>query len=279
MSNEAITWALAQPVKQSSAKFVLVVMANRADANLICWPSMADICAQTAQDRKTVQENIRRLREAGFIEDTGERKGSTKQVIVYRLKTPEIGPITTSDDYQCDQLSSADQWNKEDQKRNSSENGIGPNFPPKRPEIPYEEAQISHERGPKTGHGTHKEPSRKPKGNHKEEAQPFTRPDWIPEKAWNGYLDMRREKRKVPTARACELVVDELQKLRAAGHDVADVLNQSTRNGWTDVYAVKGQHPARASPNQPHSQERLNADNEQAKRLLFGKKPSEVIDV
>ena len=66
-------------------------------------------------------------------------------------------------------------------------------------------------------------------------------PDWLPAEAWAGYLAMRKRKasRAPFTDRARALVLAELQRLRADGHDVAGVLDQSVRNGWTDVYPVK----------------------------------------
>lgn len=87
MSVEAITWALKQPIKHSSAKFVLVVLANCASAaNNQAYPSVAYLCESTSQNRKTVIENLRRLIEAGYVEDTGDRRGTTSQIVVYRLR-------------------------------------------------------------------------------------------------------------------------------------------------------------------------------------------------
>ncbi|WP_426148748.1 helix-turn-helix domain-containing protein [Polaromonas sp. DSR2-3-2] len=131
MSISALTWALNEPIKQSSMKFVLVVFANCAnDKTSTAWPSAVYVAEATAQDRKTVQANVKRLVELGYITDTGERKGRTKQVIVYRLNYPGFGPV------------------QEDQKRVSS----------KKPDFPFEEAHFSSETGPKTGHGTQRIP-------------------------------------------------------------------------------------------------------------------------
>lgn len=309
MSFEAINWAFSQPIKHSTAKFVLVAMANHANAQMTCWPSLVNLCAQTAQDRKTVQAGIVRLRELGYIEDTGERKGTTKQVIVYRLKTPVIGPVSdisgtdeggatkSSKSTNNGPVSGGNNEPENDTKTvpNKPENGhvkeaqitpslgneTGPNFPPNRPVFPTKEAQISHLTGPKTGHGTIKEPPVEPSGNHQPRAKQqtldtFTLPDWIPVKAWDGYLDMRAKKKKQPTELARDLVIAELAKLREAGQNVEAVLNASTRNGWTDVYPVKGES-GHVSP-QSNEAKRL-ADNEEAYRLLYGKKSSEVIDV
>lgn len=70
-------------------------------------------------------------------------------------------------------------------------------------------------------------------------AAPLVPPDWIDPTAWSEYLAMRKKKRAPPTTRACELVVAELTKLKASGQDPNAVLDQSTRNSWTDVYALK----------------------------------------
>lgn len=86
MSVEAITWALRQPIPQSSTKFVLVVLANCSSADSgLAWPSIAYLASATGQDRKTVVANLARLQEWGLIEDTGKRAGTTKQIVMYRI--------------------------------------------------------------------------------------------------------------------------------------------------------------------------------------------------
>lgn len=129
MSVEHITWALRQPVSQSSAKFVLVVLANCASADTgVAYPSIAYLSQSTGQDRKTVVRNLARLVEWGLIEDTGRRVGVTKQIVVYRV------------------LSGPDLFMEGAEKRNSSENGTVPKrdenstvFPPKQSQKRYTE--------------------------------------------------------------------------------------------------------------------------------------------
>ena len=88
VSVEAIAWALKQPVKHSSAKFVLVALANCANGHSFeCWPSIAYLCEATAQNRKTVIENIGRLVSDGYISDTGSKKGRTGRIKTYILNT------------------------------------------------------------------------------------------------------------------------------------------------------------------------------------------------
>src|SRR5690606_6388891 len=223
MSVEAITWALAQPVKQSSAKFVLVVMANRADGDMVCWPSVADICNQTAQDRKTVLENMRRLREAGFIEDTGMRKGSTNQVIVYRLKTPENGTV------------------KQAQKRDEPESGTVPFFPPNSPVFPDKQSRFSHETGPKTGHGTVMEPSIEPslkphKGGKAArddfDAMAYLLQNGVDAQAAKDWLKVRKAKKAPASQTAMDGLAREAAK---AGMTLNGAVTLCAERGWASM--------------------------------------------
>lgn len=135
MSVESITWALKVPVPASSAKFVLVVLANQAnDETGLAFPSVAYLSEATGQDRKTVISNIAKLVEWGLIEDTGQRVGATKQVIVYRL------------------LKGSDLFAEQSQKRNRTENGTVPKtdgnstvFPRKQSQKRDTEPSINHQ--------------------------------------------------------------------------------------------------------------------------------------
>jgi pyocin large subunit-like protein len=130
MSVEAITWALKQPVPKSSAKFVLVALANCANAEHgTAFPSIGYLCEATAQDRKTIIANLSKLVEWRLIEDTGERAGRTRQIIVYRV----LMAATLLDQT----IPKSERF----QKRNS-------------PVSPSKESRFSVETVPKTGHGT-----------------------------------------------------------------------------------------------------------------------------
>lgn len=66
-----------------------------------------------------------------------------------------------------------------------------------------------------------------------EDANPFAG------EAWDAWIEMRRKARKVPTERAVKLAIAKLAKLRDAGHEPNDVLDQSTMNGWTGLFEIK----------------------------------------
>jgi hypothetical protein len=68
---------------------------------------------------------------------------------------------------------------------------------------------------------------------------PLAVPDWVPVDAWEGYVEMRRLKKKPLTARAQAGIVAELARLRDAGHDPGAVLDQSTVSCWPGVFPLK----------------------------------------
>jgi hypothetical protein len=67
----------------------------------------------------------------------------------------------------------------------------------------------------------------------------FILPYWISTQVWNEFVEMRKRQKKNPTTKAKNLVVRELEKLQSQGHDPTEVLEQSIRNGWIDVYPIK----------------------------------------
>ena len=69
------------------------------------------------------------------------------------------------------------------------------------------------------------------------ETQPL--PPWLPVEAWNSYVDHRRAKRAKLTPKARELAIKTLEKLRSAGHNVVEVINQSIAQGWTGLFELK----------------------------------------
>lgn len=70
-------------------------------------------------------------------------------------------------------------------------------------------------------------------------AQLFVLPDFIPGPAWDDFMEMRRKNRKPATEKAKALLASSLEKLMIGGDDPAEILNQSTLNGWTDIYPLK----------------------------------------
>lgn len=240
MSIESITKVFAMNLKPASLKFTLVALANCADSvSNECYPSIKYLSDATSQDRKTVLENIKKLKQLGLVEDTGKRRGETGQVIVYKLHL------------QADLNSTENGCVKQSQKRNSTENGTVPNFPPNSPNFPMKQSQISHETVPKTGHGTVRnvnETSLKRNKENKTQKPAFVLPDWFSEvdkknwAAWNSTA-----KRKKATIAQLEASIEQLSEWRNQGIDWSQALKNSAVGGWQGLFEPK----ARASPTKP----------------------------
>ncbi|MCU4481334.1 helix-turn-helix domain-containing protein [Acinetobacter ursingii] len=106
-------------------RLVLLSLADRAGEEHTCYPSVKRLEDDTNLDRKTVMKIIAELIEDGFIADTGERTGKTKQVKIYKLigvlgrenkrvpttgylpqestnlKGTNIGTVPTTEQYHC----------------------------------------------------------------------------------------------------------------------------------------------------------------------------------
>jgi len=292
VSVEAISWAFQQPIKHSTAKFVLVAMASHADADMMCWPSTAHVCQLTGQDRKTVLENMKRLRDWGYIEDTGKRKGGTGSVPVYRLRNPENG--TASDENsgrknaepipKTEPLSDTENGTplaaSDPNIGTSSDGEAVPFFPPSSPVFPMKQSRFSHEAVPKTGHGTIKEPSR----NHQGTKNIRETPDFDPteelrklgvaDQAAKDWLKIRKAKNAPLTKTALNGLDREAKK---AGLTLPEAVELCAERGWQALRAewLKDKR----APSGHTTEDQRRAENEEAYRLLYGKKPSEVIDV
>ena len=76
---------LSKTIKRSAKRLVLLALADRANRENTCFPSIARVVKDTGMDRKTVMNTINDLITLGLVSDTGERKGGTNQVRVLKI--------------------------------------------------------------------------------------------------------------------------------------------------------------------------------------------------
>ncbi|MCC5853898.1 MAG: helix-turn-helix domain-containing protein [Alkalimonas sp.] len=107
MSRKATDWAWRYPASSSTVKLVLLALADRADEQSTCFPSIERLKRDTGLNRKTIIKATAELCNAGALSDTGQRKGATQRVKVYRLNT-ELVTVPKTELFQ---------------KRNDSKNG------------------------------------------------------------------------------------------------------------------------------------------------------------
>lgn len=252
-------WAMAQQVGKSSTKFLLVAMADCVNAesrDFVCWPSCRHLSEITGQDVKTVEAGLRRLREIGAIVDTGDRRGVTGQVIVYRLNTSVFGVVKTK-------------ANTPEFPQNTP--GIGgvsemaktPVFPGNTPVFPVKDPQISHETPPKTGDGTSKEPIKEPIKKEKR-APDVAQISGVTAELLNDFMTVRKAKKAgALTATAVTGLEREAQK---AGLTNAEAVTYCIEANWQSFNA--GWHSKRegldtrpATPSKPTRHSGLSSMN------------------
>jgi hypothetical protein len=197
----------------SGPKMVLLALCDNANDQGECYPSVPMIAQKCSMGVRTVQQHINDMEAAGIV----SRDMRTGRSTIYRIDPRRI----------CTPAESAPPQNSHHTPAKSA-----PPPPQNLHPTPAESAPI-----------TIKEPSIEPSRNRKRApaapAEQVALPDWLPTDAWSGYLDMRQTKKKIPTDHAVRLILADLAKWRAAGHDVATILNTSTMNGWTAVYEPK----------------------------------------
>ncbi|HII0120054.1 TPA: DnaT-like ssDNA-binding domain-containing protein [Klebsiella variicola] len=117
MSIDAMRWAKKVKTGKSSAKAVLTWLADMCGADLCAFPSIPALAEATELDKKTVQSSLQYLLSIGLIEDTGERRGRTKQIPVYRLCGVEESIADT------EHTQKREHYQKRD-RSNAPENGV-----------------------------------------------------------------------------------------------------------------------------------------------------------
>jgi len=80
---------------------------------------------------------------------------------------------------------------------------------------------------------------------------PVDLPNWMPMESWENFVGMRKEIKKPVTERAAKMLIKKLSGLKEEGQNVAEVLDQSTRSGWSDVYPLKQSKAAFNQGKQP----------------------------
>ena len=225
MSIRAISWALSAKVDRSSTKFVLVAMCNYANEFGECYPSAKQLSDDTAQDIKTVESNLKRLREMGFIEDTGERRGNTKQVIVYRITHPKTGDVKVETPPKLVELNAPEIGGAGETNT--------PVFPDNTPVFPDKDPRFSGETPPKTGDGTVMEPSMNRQGTSNT-AQALIPPD-VEKSVWQDFVILRKAKKAPLTKTAVEGLRREADK---AGLTINAAIRVCCENGWQGFKAA-----------------------------------------
>lgn len=271
MSFDAIRWALEQPVAPAMTKFLLVAMAdcvNSDGAEMVCWPSYAFLARRTGMNAKTVEAAVFRLKQDGYLVDTGRRAGDTGKVVVYRLNDPETG---------CIKQGPREPNANGTRPNNDPENGgITPSSnPPKSganpPKSDDQSPQKVEETPPDLGSRTNKGTKNR---TRKEPGRELSSIPGVSSELFADWLVARKQKPVTPTALA-----GLEREATKAGLTVAEAIAFCCEQDWRGFNA--GWYADRVAQSKPkHSQRPAPAGKfAAAGRTIFGNPQSEVIDV
>lgn len=99
MSIDALKWAWEQQCPSASSKLVLVALADHANGDGYCWPSMKRIGRMAGLSDRTVAYHIAHLCEAGLVEKAHRKRYEGQyRGWHYRLPIPDVDAPTTSKD-------------------------------------------------------------------------------------------------------------------------------------------------------------------------------------
>jgi hypothetical protein len=234
-------WPLPLPAAE---KLVLISLADQANDEGICWPSIESLMRRTGLSERAVRNNLRNL-EADRLLRTSARKGSSNW---YTL-TPDAFEATPAPGAPLLQMPPTPA---------PGAPHPGTTCPPGGQQVPPEPSVNPQ--------GTIRNPKRVPDGAS------FVPPDWVPLDAWAGWLEVRRKKRSPSTDKALSLAVRDLEKLRTGGEDPRAVLEQSTGRGWTGLFTtIRGNnhgnaHPAGRRESVAERAERINREHDDRER-------------
>lgn len=276
MSLEAYSWATKTRVGSAAAKSVLKVLADRTGADHQAFPSIASIVQDTELDKKTVQKQLHYLVEKGLIEDTGERRGATCRVVVWRLLgiADDLGDVerTQKREYYTKRSHSSARSKRGNEPKNGNipkSGTINHVDVPKNGSVKTRETiPFLDGNDPKNGirnlSGTYKDlkpiPPIVPQGEKTQKFDPLSIPipGWLNITAWQEWVLYRRQSRKpIKTAITVTKTFNLLKACLDDGHDPAEVINTSIANGYQGLFKPK-------LPSRPAMQvaPSLNWDNE-----------------
>ena len=101
VSWKALDWATDSEVGSSTTKFILLLLANKADENFSCYPSIRTLMAESDAGRSTVMRALKELEASGFItrqpqfHDSGARR-SSRYYLNHPL-APHCSPVPIRD--------------------------------------------------------------------------------------------------------------------------------------------------------------------------------------
>lgn len=240
----AIRWARASRGLTPTQKFVLILLADTADEDGVCWNGARSLSCETGLSDRAVRLALHDLIEAGAISGT-MRSGDKPD---WKLNVKAGGSTYEKKRNGLPIVKRKHVPSNRKQVPISERNQI----PSNRNEVPSkaEPVSVRAERGSDEPSLTPIEPS---VTQRREQARAVEIPTWLQASSWEDWVTYRRSQ-KGWTEKASALCIRELSKLRDAGHDPTAVIEQSIASGWRGLFPLKSSaSDQRAIPTKPRS--------------------------
>lgn len=220
MSVDATRWAWRQAGLRVAEKIVLLSLADRADEYHACYPSVRRLSNDTGAERKTILSALAALEKRGLLTASkalGKHSvyalavtDARDEPVPKTAPVPETAPVPKT--------------------------GHG-GVPKTGQEVSRKRHTGCAENGTLNLNRTYQEPKQEPNNTARAKPDPMpVIPDWLPATAWQQLVQHRAALRKPLRARAAELIIAKLEKLKAAGHDPQTLIDTAIERGWQTVF-------------------------------------------
>ena len=221
MSAGALRWAFALPIR-GAPKAVLLALADHADKEGLCWPSISRIATWAGVCDRSARMTLRTLEARGLIA-ADERESTTTLYRLIGMKGEE-----------CDAAPPERLTAPPAPHASHTGRDIGADDPPPvvspRQEMPPLPAPHAAEPSLSVQSSKRKE-SIKPKPSDYPAA-----PAWVPQPSWDDYVESRRVNKCALTPAAMRLSFKRLMKWRQEGLNIENIINLSVERGYRGLF-------------------------------------------
>lgn len=191
---------------ESTEKFVLVALADFADDDGRCFPSIATLGKRTGHSRATIFRALAALETAGhIIRNVRPGKGTVYIVHPSHVETgPTVGPVSESDGTRRTVRPLPSHSETQTVIEPSGTVNVEANASTRRPRKPAENA--------------------------------FPKPDWADPQVWADFLTNRKAKRCQNTPTAYKRFLDDISRLASGEWPPGRLLEHAAARGWAGIF-------------------------------------------
>jgi hypothetical protein len=218
----ALCWPLQMP---PTPKAVLISLADNANDQGYCWPSIARISERTCFSKRAVIDAIAWLEQHGILAADRVNGRHTTYVI---NPADFVQPVREA--HRCEKSTGADAASEPVQQAHQ---------PVHLPHQPVRQV-----------HTNHQEPKRTVKKSNRQKAVvvlDVLLPGWLAQDLWEKWVEHRIAIKKPLSQLAADMSISELADLRAQGFDPEKVIKASIVSGWAGLFPLK-QQAAKGGP-------------------------------